>query len=150
MVGLQAFSGGPTCGSLTDIGCAVAPGPSSGVSLTLTGLTIGQLYYYRAFGSSGPPVQRTGLYCFCGTTGVNNFVLPSVLSAFTANSKNELNILNWKLNPGNNIAYFEVEKSIDGKNFFMLKNVPAVNADNNYTYSEKLSPQLTLQDKTGK
>lgn len=57
---IQAFSGGPGCGSLTQIGCVKASGPGSISTLNLSGLTLGQQYFFRVFGSAGPASQRTG------------------------------------------------------------------------------------------
>jgi hypothetical protein len=70
MAAVQAFSGGPTCGALTEIGSIVASGISVGVTLNLSSLTTGNAYYFRVFGSSSNSSQRTGTFCFCGSTGL--------------------------------------------------------------------------------
>jgi len=94
VIGVQAFSGGPVCGSLSEIGCALAGGPSSGVQLNLSGLSPGVLYYFRIFGSANPVSQRTGLYCFCGSTGLGIFlILPVRLTDFSGlSTANKINI----------------------------------------------------------
>lgn len=138
VIGLQAFSGGPTCGSLTSIGCAVSAGPSSGVVLTLTGLTVGELYYYRMFGSSTPSSQRSGIYCFCGTTGLQNYVLPSELTQFKADNKNGFNRLYWQINGETGIEYVEVQRSDDGRNFSGVDEMPVDNTNRVYSFSEKI------------
>ena len=114
---IQAFSGGPACGSLTEIGCSKAGGPSSGVQLSLTGLLPGHLYYFRVFGSSTPQSQRTGIYCFCGTTGLNNVVLPVTLESFRGFIAGDRVDLEWTTTSPDNNAWFEVQKSTDGKSY---------------------------------
>lgn len=135
VIAIQAFSGGTTCGSLTEIGCAVAGGPSSGVNLTMTGLTVGQLYYYRVFGNASPAPQRTGLYCFCGTTGVENYILPTGLTSFTGTSKIKSNLLRWSVDPLVEIAHFEIQKSADGINFYSLGQT-GFTGDENYIFTD--------------
>jgi hypothetical protein len=134
-IAVQAFSGGPTCGSLTQIGCATAAGPSSGVNLTLNGLTIGQLYYYRVFGSAAPVSQRTGLYCFCGTVGVQNYVLADGLNGFTGKADNESVTLNWEFVPGRMPSEFNVEFSSDQRMFNTISTVRSVPGKGQYAFT---------------
>ncbi len=122
---IQAFSGGPACGSLTEIGCSKSGGPSSGVQLSLTGLLPGQLYYFRVFGSSTPQSQRTGIYCFCGTTGLNNVVLPVALESFRGFVAGDRVDLEWTTPPSGNYDYFEVQKSTDGNTYSDIARVEA-------------------------
>ncbi len=114
VIAVQALSGGPACGSLVNIGCAIAGGPSSGVQLNLTGLVPGAMYYFRIFGSAGPLSQRTGLYCFCGSSGLNNFiVLPASkldLSAMVSNGKV---LLHWNLLSNSTAQDYFVEHGIN-------------------------------------
>ncbi len=117
VIGIQAFSGGPLCGTLTQIGCALAGGPSSGVQLSLTGLTPGQLYYFRIFGSATPVSQRTGLYCFCGTTGLSNTVLPIITTDFKAVATTGNVELSWNTVYEKSNSSIELEHSADAKNF---------------------------------
>ncbi len=125
VIGVQAFNGGPACGSLTEIGCAMAGGPSSGVILNLSGLTPGKLYYFRIFGNATPVSQRTGLFCFCGTTGLSNFILPVGITGFKASVYNQQIQLTWN-NPGaNNIASFDLERSADGISFDKIDRINA-------------------------
>ena len=134
-IAVQAFSGGPTCGSLTQIGCAVAGGPSSGVNLTLNGLTVGQLYYYRIFGSSSQVSQRTGLYCFCGTVGVQNYVLAAGLNSFTGKAEREAVKLYWEFAPDNMPAEFNIELSADQHMFNTISTIRSVPGKNKYSFS---------------
>lgn len=135
---IQAFSGGPTCGSLVEIGYAKATGPSSGVTLNLSGLTVGQLYYYRVFGSASAVSQRTGTYCFCGSSGLGSFVLPVVLSSFTAITNNDNVLLKWSTASETNNRFFEIEHSTDGVNFSLLSCIAGrgtTTAASSYTYT---------------
>lgn len=114
VLGIQAFSGGPSCGSLTQIGCALSGGPSSGVQLPLSGLNYGQLYYFRIFGSANPVSQRTGLYCFCGSKGLNDFtILPVNISKFKAMPGATGTNLSWNV-PDTLPRRFVPERSTDG------------------------------------
>jgi hypothetical protein len=134
-IAVQAFSGGPACGSLTQIGCATAAGPSSGVNLTLSGLTVGQLYYYRIFGSAAPVSQRTGLYCFCGTVGVQNYVLADGLNSFTGKADNESVTLSWEFVPASTPSEFDVEFSSDQRMFNTISTVRSVPGKGQYSYT---------------
>lgn len=134
-IAVQAFSGGPTCGSLTQIGCAAAGGPSSGVNLTLNGLTVGQLYYYRIFGTSVQVSQRTGLYCFCGTVGVQNYVLAAGLKSFTGRASKESVRLDWGFATDNMPAEFNVELSTDQRMFNSITTVRSVPGSYQYSFT---------------
>jgi hypothetical protein len=140
---IQAFSGGPACGSLVEIGCAKAAGPSSGVTLTLSGLTVGQLYYYRVFGSASAASQRTGTYCFCGSSGLGSFVLPVVLTSFTATTDKDNVLLKWTTASETNNRFFEIEHSTDGVNFSLLNRVAGrgtTTAASSYSYLHSQVP----------
>lgn len=99
VVGLQAFSGSNTCASLNEIGCALAGGPSSGVNLILNGLTVGEKYYFRVYGSASSASQRTGIYCFCGTSGVEAVILPKQITSFTGTTSGKNILLKWNMAP---------------------------------------------------
>jgi hypothetical protein len=135
VIGVQALKGGPTCGSLTQLGCAVAAGPSSGVNLTLSGLTVGQLYYYRIYGSSAQTSQRTGLYCFCGTVGVQNYVLAAGLKSFTGKTDKGSVRLNWDFDPESMPSEFNVEFSSDQRMFNTVATVRSLAGKNEYSFT---------------
>lgn len=123
---IQAYSGGPACGGLTQIGCALAGGPSSGVTLNLTGLSISQKYYFRVFGSANSASQRTGVYCFCGSTGLGSAPLPVVLTGFTAEQINNYTVsVKWQTSAEIDHKYFILEHSTDGINFLPLQQIDA-------------------------
>jgi len=136
VIGIQAFKGGPACGSLTEVGCALASGPSSGVQLSLSGLLPGQLYYFRIFGSSTPASQRTGIYCFCGTTGLNNVILPVALTSFRGFVAGDKTDLEWTIAASGNYRYFDIQRSRDGRTFADIGRVEASGSASYYTYSD--------------
>ena len=122
---IQAFSGS-SCGTLTEIGCAKAAGPSGGVSLNLSGLTINQLYYYRVFGSSSSAAQRTGTFCFCGSTNLGNLAaLPVQITSFTATPQKNAVKLNWHTASEPNNKLFELQHSMDGNDFGTIAIIPS-------------------------
>lgn len=138
IIGIQALSGSPTCGALSQIGCALSAGPSSGVSLKLTGLTPGALYYFRIFGSAPVTAQRTGLYCFCGTTGLNHVILSTAVTGFKGVYKDNTSHLEWNCTPGANINLFEIERSTDGQLFNTVGRVySSQSLSGAYTYSDQ-------------
>jgi Secretion system C-terminal sorting domain len=114
---IQAFSGGPACGGLTQIGCAISGGPSSGVVLNLSGLTLGGTYYFRIFGSSNSAAQRTGTFCFCGSAALGSSVLPVVLTEFKAVAQKNKVILKWTTASETDNRSFELERSTNGTSF---------------------------------
>lgn len=142
VVGIQAFSGGPTCGSFTEIGCAKSGGPSSGATLTLTvnGLVVNQKYYFRIFGSAPPNSQRTGVFCFCGSSGLGSQVVPVVLTSFKATVQKKNNVvLNWVTASESKNRFFEVEQSSDGVNFSFVSRVAgkgSTSSVSNYTITD--------------
>jgi hypothetical protein len=80
VVAIQAFSGGPGCGSLTEIGCTVAGGPSGGAALVLPNMVVGAQYFYRVFGCTSGQSQQTGIFCFCGSVGLSETALPLAMN----------------------------------------------------------------------
>ncbi len=113
---LQAFSGS-ACPGLTDIGCANALGNNGTETLTLTGLTLNQLYYFRIFGVGNNAGARTGPYTFCGSTQLGSTILPVEISNFNSSEQNSKTHLTWTTTSESNNAYFEIEKSTDGNHF---------------------------------
>jgi hypothetical protein len=135
---IQAFSGS-ACPGLTEKGCAISAGPSSGVSLTMTGLTIGTLYYFRIYGSANTPSQRTGTFCFCGSTGMSNTILPLKLVSLGGAIENKKVIIRWATTNEINLGHFEIEKSRTGTNFSIAGNRTANNSGairNDYIFED--------------
>ncbi|HTL10381.1 MAG TPA: hypothetical protein VL307_19035 [Chitinophagaceae bacterium] len=170
VLGIQAFSGGLTCGSLVTIGCALSLGPSSGVQLRLNGLQPGTLYYFRIFGSANPVSQRTGLYCFCGSTGLGNYlILPVLINQVQAKVLNQTAAIRWRATTHDASHHFVLERSEDAIHYtevqsatvsspgveqeYSLVDQPASNgtyyyriknayADGRYDYSETVSVKI--------
>jgi hypothetical protein len=121
---IQAFSGGADCTLLSEIGCAIAGGPSSGVQLVLTGLNIGELYYFRVYGSANNNSQRTGNYCFCGTTGISGVPLIPAMS-LDAESEGESALLRWTVAAAANIDHYVLERGTDSYTFATVAAIDA-------------------------
>jgi hypothetical protein len=140
VIAVQAFSGGPACGSLVDIGCAVSGGPSSGVQLNLSGLVPAAMYYFRIFGSAGPVSQRTGLYCFCGSSGLNNFiVLPASEFDLTTTVTNGNITLRWNEVFNSTKQEYSVEHGINESELYTL-------AGSSIDYGRDQANMLTVTD----
>jgi len=91
--------------------------------LSLSGLVPGRLYYFRIFGSSNPVSQRTGLYCFCGTTGLSNVILPVAMSGFHGSIAADAVHLEWTTTQPGDYLYFDVQRSSDGSSFATIGRV---------------------------
>jgi len=146
IVAIQAFSGGPACGGLTQIGCVVASGPSTGVVLNLTGLTLGQRYFFRVFGSASSSAQRTGTYCFCGSAGMRSAPLPVVLTEFKAIAQKNKVILKWNTASELDNQSFEIERSTDGTNFIPVATIAGngtTQTAHNYEYTDFIAMRGT-------
>lgn len=137
---IQAFSApghNPSCSELTQIGCVVANGPSSGVTLNLTSLIPGNLYFFRVYGTHNAPSQRTGTFCFCGSSGLTPITLPVKLNTFTASPAGHTALLKWTADCPRNFGYFQIEKSYDGINFTAIGKQSAVyNSSTNYHFED--------------
>jgi hypothetical protein len=171
---IQVFSGGPTCGALSEVGCVVAGGPSGGVTLNLLSLTAGNLYYFRVFGSASSSAQRTGTFCFCGSAGLGSSALPVTLTSFKAIVENNKVRLVWHTASEANSKSFEVQQSMDGNDFATIAVVPGkgttslpsdysfvhanplgginyyrlkqVNIDNSFQYSEVVTARINSKN----
>ncbi|HEX2901756.1 MAG TPA: hypothetical protein VHS96_18740, partial [Bacteroidia bacterium] len=121
---IQAFAGGTDCALLTEIGCGIAGGPSSGAQLSLSGLTIGELYYYRVYGSSNNNSQRTGNYCFCGSAGMSGIPLAPAIY-LNAAAEDESALLHWTVADGANVDHYDIERGADAYSFATVSTVEA-------------------------
>jgi hypothetical protein len=141
---IQAFSEGADCATLSQIGCAVAGGPSSGVQLTLTGLTVNERYYYRVYGSANNASHRTGNFCFCGSSGMADIPLPVTLS-LQADLDGSAALLNWTAVEGQNLEFFEVERSSDALTFGKVGTVDAEQSSfvASYEFQDRFCPNGT-------
>ncbi|MEI9955817.1 MAG: T9SS type A sorting domain-containing protein [Ferruginibacter sp.] len=106
-----------------------------------------------------------GCYCVTGAPAVSNIILngtvllPLDLTSFNAEKNNNTIKLIWQTAMENNTAYFDVEKSNDGRTFYFLQKVTAAgfsSAIKNYTATDA-SPlygngyyRLKMVDKDGR
>lgn len=135
---VQIFSQpGGTCATLVEIGCGVGSSPNATVTVPLSGLVPGQLYYMRTFGSSNVAGQRVGLMCFCGTVGLTSTPLALNLSSFSATAQNSVVNLKWTTAPGDDSRTFDIERSIDNVNFNTVTTVNA--AGSSYQFNDQPS-----------
>jgi hypothetical protein len=143
MASIQAFSSSTgLCSGLTDIGIVHSSNPSGPIGLTLNGLTIGNSYYFRVFGAAKPASQRTGLYCFCGSTGLTTSTLPIDLIYFGLQISSETTIaLKWKSENAVNFSHFELERRVEGgaTDVFETLSYIKLNDDNTkeYNYTDR-------------
>lgn len=128
-----------TCASLVEIGCNLATSVSTGSLVNLTGLTTGNLYYYRTFGSAAVASQRTGTFCFCGSSGLFNAALAANLNSFSAGAINNNINLRWSTSAGSTALSFELERSYDGIRFTNVSTITANSSSLNtksYLYTD--------------
>lgn len=121
---IQAFGPSPDCATLSQIGCIVAGGPSSGVQLELTGLTPGDFYRYRVYGSSSNASHRSGNFCFCGSVGMSNTPLP-VAMHLRASAGDNSATLAWTATDEVTVAHYEVQRSDDATGFERIATIAA-------------------------
>ncbi len=108
--GIQAFSG--TCSTLTCLGNDDAGSCTTVNTLSLTGLTPGNIYYVRIYsGSSGG-----GQFLMTGTN-IGTTILPLKLISFYGNVQNKDAELKWKTALETNFNRFEIQRSENGLNF---------------------------------
>jgi hypothetical protein len=128
-----------------------------GNSVTVTGLTPGDIYYYKIFeynGSAAPVYNTSAALSGSVATGT----LPVTWLYFNATQKSDKVVLNWGTSAEMNSAYFIVERSSNGIDF---KEAGRVNASNNsvvdqhysfndaVTAEQKLYYRLKQTDKDG-
>lgn len=92
-------------------------------------------------GTNPYTITRTGVTDF-SPFGIlnNNLVLPLRFLSFTAQKCGNNICLNWKTADEQNVSYFEIERSTDGRNFTAIKNEPAKNQPLNlYSYADDVS-----------
>jgi hypothetical protein len=125
-IAAQAFRGS-TCGGLTQVGCTDAAGANATETLSLTGLTPGELIYFRIFGATNTASQRTGNYTFCGSTGLGSAPLPVSISEVKLKSVNSLQCISWIANSEYDIEKYELQFSTSGLNFQTVSSLLAKN-----------------------
>jgi titin len=129
-----------------EIGCNVATGVNSVYLVSLTGLTVGNLYYYRVFGSASNVEQTTGTFCFCGLAGLANGALAANLASFLAYAYSRDINARWSTSTGSSATSFELERSYDGIHFSNIGIIPA-NANPTLHYSYMLTDLGQTKDR---
>lgn len=69
-------------------------------------------------------------------------ILASVVTSFRGNLSDNRALLNWTTGLNNEIDYFEVERSLDGRSFMTISKIltkPTGNATSNYDFAEEIS-----------
>lgn len=69
--------------------------------------------------------------------------LPVTLLKFTGTSANKQNVLSWQTIDESNIAYFEVQKSVDGRNFTTFTQIKAQNKKQVLTHYQAIDSSTT-------
>ncbi len=109
---------------------------------TIAGVNCSNLIFNNSNSPQTPDLYKCG-ECWYDGGWINN-PLPVNLVSFTAAwNKNDV-VLNWKTIEEKNIATYTIEKSDDGRSFFTLGNVDAVNQYTNtlYRYTDvQVSPK---------
>lgn len=159
---VQAFSASnfiPSCSQLTEVGCIADNSTNGTISLTLNSLTPGNLYFFRVFGVAHNASQRTGTFCFCGSTGLTPISLPVKLISFTASSSGKATLLKWSADQQPGFSYYEIEQSTGGNKFTSVAKHPVIYNGNtrvDYQLEERSVPadhiyyRLKMVDGNGK
>ncbi|CAN5203445.1 hypothetical protein BH09BAC2_BH09BAC2_19890 [soil metagenome] len=138
IAGIQLLSG-TTCPGLIALDCIAGTSPNATITLTTGGLTVGDLYYFRVYGTSNTASKRTGTFCFCGSSGLSNAPLAINLKSFSATGQNKNALIKWSIATGSDAKTFEVERSVDGTNFISAATINASGYDYNYVDQPQVS-----------
>ena len=129
---MEAYTG--TCGSLTQIACADAGVAGDPETISLTGLTPGEVVYIRVFDYGAAGSEGTFVIQASGTA------LPVKLVNFRGQRTGAKNMLYWSTASEQNNRGFEIQRSADGENFSALSFVQS--KANNGNSSSELSYQF--------
>lgn len=134
---MEVFTG--TCGSLTLVSGIAGGTPNSIITLNLTGLTPGQLYYFRVYSQQ----SQNGTFNFCGTTGLSAGALPVTFSSFNLKSSNNKQELNWTTEAESGMSHYEIEYSNNGLHFapigIVFSKSTSVASNNTYSFTDNIS-----------
>jgi hypothetical protein len=115
----------------------------NGSSVTITGLTAGDMYYYKVFeynGAAAPVYNTSAVLSGSIATGT----LPVTWLYFNATQKNDKVVLSWGTSAEMNSAWFIIERSANGINFQEAGRVAAshnATSDQHYSFSDPVSTQ---------
>lgn len=140
--GIQVFSTmGITCGDLTQIACAAGANNAT-LTLNLTGLTVGNQYYFRVYGQGNNASLRDGQFNFCGSVAISSTILPVKLLSFHARINGNSVVLDWTSSAEENFSRYEIERSNTGSSFTSIGSktvIPSTGAESRYSFTD-LSP----------
>ncbi len=112
-------------------------------NLVATDISTGDLATFNAVAIRQHPTGSTITGTIDGIRVSNSWgggPLPVKLTSFEANVNDELTIINWSTSSENNNKGFEIERSVDGKNFELIgfvKGVGNSNRINQYSFIDK-------------
>ncbi|MBO9201536.1 MULTISPECIES: T9SS type A sorting domain-containing protein [Niastella] len=118
----------------------------NGSTVTVTGLTPGDLYYYKVFeynGNAAPVYNTSAVLSGSVTTGT----LPVTWLYFNATQKSDKVLLSWGTSAEVNSAWFIVERSTNGIDFQEAGRVAGSeysSSDKHYSFSEPVISQQKL------
>jgi hypothetical protein len=114
------------CSSLIPLSCQQGAGGM--VQATNTSLNAGTKVYVAVDGVGGSNCAYT-------IQAFNAYVLSSVIKNFSAWESSSSNTLKWT-STGTNIKYFEIERSIDSRNFYPIGRIAANSETSNYSFED--------------
>ena len=118
----------------------------NGSSVTVTGLTPGDVYYYKVFeynGSTAPVYNTSAVLSGNVATGA----LPVTWLYFNATQESDKVLLSWGTSAEVNSAWFVVERSANGIDFQQVDRVAANNnttSDQHYNFTDAITAQQKL------
>lgn len=145
MAAIQMFKDTTGCGDLQEMGVAYSSTPSNPVSFTRNNFIIGDTYVFRVFGHSQPVSQRTGVYCFCGSSGVvPSNVLPLNLISFKVQQLSGSGVkIDWQYTDAKYFSHFELERKIDEGSFETIATFKLTNSNaSSFSYYDILSNEV--------
>ncbi len=150
---LQIFKHNSICSNMEQIGVTTTSGPSSGAIISFDSLDISQEYYIRIIGNAHVNSQRTGQFCFCGTTGIGFQPLESEKVFCQISNLQGKPYLNWSTNSIYNSKQIEIERlminspnsqfetilTLNDLDLFQISDFIDFNCNNNAVYRLKLT-----------
>ena len=113
----------------------------TGNSCTVSGLSLNTAYYYRVYEYNGIGTNSNYLTSTFATNGA--MTLPVKLISFNATVKNDVVNLNWQTASELNNDYFEIERSIDNRQWTKVGKVKGngtTNVVSNYQFTDLINP----------
>lgn len=114
-----------------------------------------------SWGSASENGTQSAVLAYLSATNLFNIAdgsaitVPVELLAFKGYTEGSENVLTWQTASEVNVAYFDIESSVDGKTFKKIGQIAAKNTPSVYQHLDKAAPQLTyyrlkIVDKDGK